>query len=107
VTGCSWVTVEALLDYQVSDTPRAGVTNGWRRGFDQLCAHARHAYDRIIGLDLSEVAIDGSLHKAHVVEKEPVPTPLTRGNWMAVVDRHRCQRDPHRVGLSTEPTATT
>ena len=35
-----------------------------RRGLRRVACHALHAYDRIIGLDLSEVAIDGSLHKA-------------------------------------------
>jgi len=32
--------------------------------FDRLCAEAIAASERIIGLDLSEFAIDGSLHKA-------------------------------------------
>jgi len=34
------------------------------RGLRGLVEEALHAYDRVIGLDLSEVAIDGSLHKA-------------------------------------------
>ena len=32
--------------------------------FDRLRDHAVAAYDRIIGLDLSEVSLDGSFHKA-------------------------------------------
>jgi hypothetical protein len=37
---------------------------GQRRVFERLKTEALAAYDRIIGLDLSEVALDGSLHKA-------------------------------------------
>lgn len=66
VTGCSWVSVEAILEYQVSDTTLRARRDEWIVAgvFDALRQHAVHAYDRIIGLDLSEVALDGSLHKA-------------------------------------------
>lgn len=66
VTGCSWVDVEAILDHQVSDTTLRSRRDEWVRAgvFDRLAAEALAAYDRIIGLDLSEVAIDGSQHKA-------------------------------------------
>jgi hypothetical protein len=33
--------------------------------FDRLAEEALEAYDRIIGLDLSECSIDGRQHKAH------------------------------------------
>jgi len=61
VTGCSWVSVEAILDRQVSDTTLRARRDEWIAAgvFDQLRDHARHAYDRIIGLDLREVALDG------------------------------------------------
>jgi len=66
VTGCSWVTVEAILEYRVSDTTLRSRRDEWIAAevFDQLRDHALEAYDRIIGLDLSEVALDGSIHKA-------------------------------------------
>lgn len=66
VTGCSWVSVEAILDHRVSDTTLRTRRDEWIAAgvFDQLRDHAMHAYDRIIGLDLSEVSLDGSLHKA-------------------------------------------
>jgi len=66
VTGCSWVSVEAILEFRVSDTTLRSRRDEWIGAgvFDQLRQHALHAYDRIIGLDLSEVAVDGSLHKA-------------------------------------------
>jgi transposase len=66
VTGCSWVSVEALLGYEVSDTTLRARRDEWIAAgvFDRLRDHALHAYDRIIGLDLSEVSLDGSFHKA-------------------------------------------
>jgi transposase len=53
VTGCSWVTVEAILERQVSDTTLRSRRDEWIAAgvFDQLRDHAIHAYDRIIGLD--------------------------------------------------------
>ncbi len=64
VAGCSWVSVEAILQRQVSDTTLRARRDEWIAAgvFDQLRDHALHAYDRIIGLDLGEVALDGSLH---------------------------------------------
>ena len=52
--------------YEVSDTTLRSRRDEWVAAgvFDALRQHALHAYDRIIGLDLSEVALDGSLHKA-------------------------------------------
>ena len=66
VTGASWVSVEAILERRVSDTTLRSRRDEWITAgvFDELRDHALDAYDRIIGLDLSEVAIDGSLHKA-------------------------------------------
>lgn len=66
VTGASWVDVEAILDHQVSDTTLRARRDEWVAAgvFDALAAEAFAAYDRIIGLDLTEVAIDGSQHKA-------------------------------------------
>lgn len=66
VTGCSWVDVEAILDHQVSDTTLRTRRDEWIAAgvFDHLVEEAVAAYDRIIGLDLAEVALDGSQHKA-------------------------------------------
>lgn len=65
VTGASWVDIEAILQYQVSDTTLRARRDEWIAAgvFDRLRAEALAAYDRIIGLDLSDVAVDGSLHK--------------------------------------------
>ena len=50
----------------MSDTTLRSRRDEWISAgvFDQLRDHALEAYDRIIGLDVSEVAIDESLHKA-------------------------------------------
>ena len=66
VTGCSWTDAEALLGRVVSDTTlRARRDELVAAGvFDRLAEEALAGYDRIIGLDLDEVAIDGSQHKA-------------------------------------------
>ncbi len=69
VTGCSWDVAgrlgkggETTLRRRRDEWLEAGV-------FDALVAEALHAYDRVIGLDLSEVAIDGSLHKGPVAAR--------------------------------------
>ena len=66
VTGSSWEDIEAILDHEVSDTTLRTRPNTWIDAgvFDQLADEALAAYDRIIGLDLEVVALDGSLHKA-------------------------------------------
>jgi transposase len=94
VTGCSWVSVEAILEYQVSDTTLRARRDEWIVAgvFDQLRRHALHAYDRIIGLDLSEVALDGSLHKAPCggqgTGKNPTDRAKVGWKWSLAVDAH-------------------
>ena len=66
VTGCSW-DVAARLCKASETTLRARRTQWLAAGvFDKLVEEAIAGYDRIIGLDLSEVAVDGSLHKANL-----------------------------------------
>ena len=64
VTGCSWDvagrlsrTSESTLRRRRDEWLAAGV-------FGRLVAEALAAYDKIIGLELSDLAIDGSQHKA-------------------------------------------
>lgn len=66
VTGAAWTTVEALLDYRVSDTTLRARRDEWINAgvFDAIAAEALAAYDRIIGLDLGDVCIDGSAQRA-------------------------------------------
>jgi transposase len=92
VTGASWVSVEALLEWRVSDTTLRARRDEWIAAgvFDTLRDHALEAYDRIIGLDLSEVALDGSLHKAPCggegTGKSPVDRAKLGWKWSVAVD---------------------
>jgi transposase len=68
VTGCSWVDAERLIGGMASDTMlRARRDEGDEAGvFDALSAEAICAYDKIIGLDLSESSVDGPSTKLPV-----------------------------------------
>jgi transposase len=93
-TGSSWVDIEAILDHQVSDTTLRARRDEWIAAgvFERLEAEAVAAFDRIIGLDLSEVAVDGSLHKAPYGGEGTGPNPTDRGKsgwkWSVAVERH-------------------
>ena len=92
VTGASWVTVEAILERRVSDTTLRTRRDHWIGAgiFERLRDHALHAYDRIIGLDLSEVALDGSLQKAPCggqgTGKSPVDRAKLGWKWSVAAD---------------------
>jgi transposase len=94
VTGSSWVDIEAILDHQVSDTTLRTRRDEWIDAgvFDQLRTEALAAFDRIIGLDLSEVALDGSLHKAPYGGEGTGPNPTDRAKlgwkWSVACERH-------------------
>ena len=84
VTGASWVDIEAILD------PTAGLIDAGV--FDQLRDEALQSFDRVIGLDLSEVALDGSLHKAPYGGEGTGPNPTDRAKcgwkWSVASERH-------------------
>lgn len=92
VTGASWVDIEQILGGQVSDTTLRSRRDEWIAAgvFDRLKNEAVAAFDRIIGLDLSEVSIDGSLHKAPYGGEGTGPNPTDRGKlgwkWSVAVD---------------------
>lgn len=94
VTGCAWVDVERLLDGAVSDTTLRARRDEWLAAgvFDALVDEAIAAYDRIIGLDLSECAVDGSQHKAPTGGEGTGPSPVDRGKrgwkWSLFSDRN-------------------
>lgn len=94
VTGSSWVDIEAILEHRVSDTTLRARRDEWIGAgvFDQVHAEAVAAFDRIRGLDLSEVAIDGSLHKAPYGGEGTGPNPTDRAKcgwkWSIGVDRN-------------------
>lgn len=93
VTGCSWVTAERLMGNQVSDTTLRARRDEWVTAgvFDALAAEAVAAYDRVVGLDLSEASVDGSIHKAPCGGDGAGKSPVDRGKsgwkWSLLCDR--------------------
>jgi transposase len=65
-TGCSWEDAERLCGNKVSDTTVRDRRNEWIKAgvFDAIAKEATEGYDKIIGLDFSDVSVDGSLHKS-------------------------------------------
>src|SRR3954447_11106711 len=61
-TGASWVDIEAIMNFEVSDTTLRARRDEWIDAgvFDQLTVECLAAYDRIIELNIDVVAIDGS-----------------------------------------------
>ena len=92
VTGSSWTDIEAIMDFVVSDTTLRRRRDEWIDAgvFDALETEAREGYDRVLGLDLSHVAIDGSLHKAPCggegTGKSPVDRAKLGWKWSLAVD---------------------
>lgn len=66
ITGASWETLEAMSARAVSDTTLRTRRDEWVNAgiFEQLAAQALVGYHRLIGLDLTNVCIDGSDHLA-------------------------------------------
>lgn len=93
VTGSSWVDIEAILDFAVSDTTLRDRRDEWIDAgvFDALATEALRAYDRIIELDLEVVALDGSTHKAPCGGEGTGKSPVDRGKlgwkWSVASDR--------------------
>ena len=92
-TGCSWQDAERLCKYKVSDTTARSRRTEWVNAgvFDTIAEQATNAYDRIIGLDLTDVAVDGSQHKSPCGGQGTGPNPTDRGKlgwkWSILTDR--------------------
>ncbi len=92
-TGCSWEDAERLCANKVSDTTVRQRRDEWLAAgvFDAIAQEAMSAYDRIIGLDLSDVALDGSLHKSPCGGEGTGKNPTDRGKlgwkWSILTDR--------------------
>jgi transposase len=82
VTGCSWVDAERLLGGAVSDTTLRARRDEWEEAgvIAAVVDEALRAYDKIIGLDLSEAAVDGSHQKARMGGEGSGKNPVDRGN---------------------------
>ena len=94
VTGASWVDIKAILDREVSDTTLRARRDEWIDAgiFEALKTEAVAAFDRVVGLDLDDVALDGSLHKAPYGGEGTGPNPCDRGKlgwkWSVAAERH-------------------
>ncbi|HLM17066.1 MAG TPA: IS5 family transposase [Acidimicrobiia bacterium] len=93
-TGCSWEDAERLCGSEVSDTTVRDRRDEWIAAgvFDAIAEEAIGGYDRIIGLDLSDVSVDGCLHKAPAGGEGTGPNPTDRGKlgwkWSILTDRN-------------------
>ena len=94
VTDCSWVSAEELLDRKVSDTTLRARFKDWTeaRVFEGLVDEAIEGYDRVVGLDLSDCAVDGSQHKAPLggegTGKNPTDRAKTGWKWSLFTERN-------------------
>ena len=93
LSSCSWVDAEQLVGGAVSDTTLRARRDEWESIgiFSALVEEALHAYDKIIGLGLTETAVDGSQHKAPMGGEGTGPNPTDRGKsgwkWSLLTDR--------------------
>lgn len=93
VTGCSWEDAERLCGNKVSDTTVRSRRDEWVAAgvYDAIATEAIEAFDKIIGLDLSDVSVDGSLHKAPAggqgTGKNPTDRSKLGWKWSILVDR--------------------
>lgn len=93
-TGCSFEDAERLCGNVVSDTTVRARRDEWVAAgvFDTLVDETLKAFDRIIGLELGDVAVDGSLHKAPGGGEGTGPNPTDRAKlgwkWSIITDRY-------------------
>lgn len=66
ITGAAWETVEAILGFVVSDTTLRARRDEWVNAgvFHQLMEDCLAIYHQLIGIDMRDVAIDGSVQLA-------------------------------------------
>ncbi len=92
VTGCSFEDAERLCGNKVSDTTVRSRRDEWVAAgiYDELANEALLAFDKVIGLRLGDVALDGSLHKAPAggegTGKSPVDRSKLGWKWSIVTD---------------------
>ena len=81
VTGCSWEDAERLCGNVVSDTTVRTRRDEWVTAgiYEQFVNEALCAFDKVIGFRFSDVALDGSLHKAPVGGEGTGKNPTDRG----------------------------
>ena len=93
-TGCSWEDAERLTGGVVSDTTARERRDEWVAAgmFDAIAVEALAAYDKIVGLDLTDVAVDGSLHKSPCggegTGKNPTDRAKLGWKWSIATEAH-------------------
>jgi transposase len=94
VTGCSWEDAEFLCDGVVSDTTARSRRDEWIAAgvYDRLAELALERYEQEISLDLSDVALDGSMHKAPCggegTGKNPTDRAKLGWKWSMLTDKN-------------------
>ena len=92
-TGCSWEDAERLTGNKVSDTTARARRDEWVAAgvFEAVNQEALSGYDKVVGLDLTEVAVDGSLHKSPCGGEGTGKNPTDRGKlgwkWSILTDK--------------------
>ena len=92
VTGCSFEDAERLCGCKVSDTTVRSRRDEWVAAgiYDQLVNEALCGFDKVIGLRMGDVAMDGSLHKAPAggegTGKSPVDRSKLGWKWHILTD---------------------
>jgi len=92
-TGCSFEDAERLCGNVVSDTTVRSRRDEWIKAgvFEAIVNEAVAAYDKIIGLDFSEVAADGSAHKSPCggegTGKNPTDRAKLGWKWHILTDK--------------------
>jgi transposase len=94
VTGCSWEDAEFLCDGIVSDTTARARRDEWIAAglYDGVAQSALARYEQEISLDLSDVALDGSMHKAPCggegTGKNPTDRAKLGWKWSVLTDKN-------------------
>jgi len=92
-TGCSWEDAERLCGGKVSDATARDRRDEWVAAgvFDTIVNEALSGYDKIVGVDLSDTAVDGSLHKSPCGGEGTGKNPTDRSElghkWSILTDR--------------------
>jgi transposase len=93
-TGCSWEDAERLTGNKVSDTTARARRDEWiaAGALAALSEEALAGFDKVIGLELSDVAVDGSLHKSPCggdgTGKNPTDRAKLGWKWSILTDRY-------------------
>lgn len=92
VTGCSFEDAERLCGNKVSDTTVRSRRDEWVAAgiYEQLVNEALLGFDKVVGLRLGDVAMDGSVHKSPCggegTGKSPVDRSKLGWKWHIVTD---------------------